>query len=229
MKHFLLGLFLTAAAFGQKPEVLRHWIVLAPVPGELRVRELLVVRNAGQQPIPPGRAGAVQVFIPEQSGGRVKAQLRLPQGRTQDCDVKPAGKANVYGLMCALQPGETSVELTWMQPFALPGEFSGNFIEKPASGVLVLPRGVGLMKADLETLGTDNETQSTFYRLKENTFTVQLTPQDMGAPEEDGPVVESIRPRIYDRLNVLLGLAGALLAIGFVWLYRRGGEAAPKA
>jgi hypothetical protein len=81
----------------------------------------------------------------------------------------------------------------------------------------------------LSDLGTEPRTQAHVFGLPGTTYKIALTgtapapePGSPAAEEPDnGPVPEAVPPRIYGNAVPILGLALAILAVGFALLYRR--------
>ena len=93
---------------------------------------------------------------------------------------------------------------------------------------LVVPQGVEIKGAGLEELGPEPRSQARIFGVKGASIEVEI--QGTGsiraaeaAPEDDesGPGIKQILPRLYDRVWVIVGIALAILALGFVMLYRR--------
>jgi len=95
---------------------------------------------------------------------------------------------------------------------------------------LIAPQGVDLTGDGLSDLGTEPRTQAHLFGLAGDTYRISLTGAATGAPESDssasadqekGPPIEAIMPRIYGNAKLILGLALAILAVGFTLLYRK--------
>jgi hypothetical protein len=83
-------------------------------------------------------------------------------------------------------------------------------------------------------LGPEPRTQATVYELKGAEYSVNIVGtgslRDNSAEsasaaagenaEQETPGIDVVRPRVYNRLAAILGLAFAMLAVGFVMLYR---------
>jgi hypothetical protein len=101
----------------------------------------------------------------------------------------------------------------------------------------VAPHGVQLAGPDVTALGTEPQTQATVYSAKGPNLKVQVSgtpvetaaaaPADAGG-EDPGGSIEQKLPFMYNRLALVLSLAGAILFVGFVLLYRRQSGHAPS-
>jgi hypothetical protein len=84
----------------------------------------------------------------------------------------------------------------------------------------------------VDLAGQEPKTQASIYRIKGNEYKVtvegtgSLTPaaQDASGGGDDdnngAPTIQEVKPRIYDQLYLILGIAFATLAAGSVALYR---------
>jgi hypothetical protein len=74
--------------------------------------------------------------------------------------------------------------------------------------------------------GQEPRTKANIYSIKGKEYAVEIEGQALTATgtgdEEGGPSISQIYPRIYDRLPVVLGLALAILGLGFLLMYRAG-------
>ena len=112
--------------------------------------------------------------------------------------------------------------------------FTDKILHAEGASDLVVPKGVTVKGDDLELAGTEPKTQASIYKIKSPNFTVQV--EGTGAlqagaggagggaasPEEDNgaPTLQEVKPRIYDRMYWILGMAFAVLGLGSVVLYR---------
>jgi hypothetical protein len=93
---------------------------------------------------------------------------------------------------------------------------------------MVFPKGVKVTGAALEPNGTEPTTLASIFTLKGAAYKISLDgagtlraerPAEAEAPAE-GPTIQQILPRFYDRLYWVLGLTFAILAAGFILNYR---------
>jgi hypothetical protein len=144
---------------------------------------------------------------------------------------RPAEKtkqANVYKLDYPIKPGETRFDLNYTVPVVSPQTFSSKILHTEGASDLVAPNGVTLKGDDIELAGQEPKTQASIYRIKNANFKVEvdgtgsLQPEASAASEEDNgsPSLQEVKPRIYDRLYWILGMAFAVLGLGSVLLYR---------
>jgi hypothetical protein len=104
--------------------------------------------------------------------------------------------------------------------------FTDKEIHPEAASNLVVPNGVKAKSDDLELAGTEPKTQASIYRIKNASFKVEvegtgLLDQSEGSSDDNGqPQVEEVKPRIYESMYWILGMAFAILGLGSVLLAR---------
>ena len=150
---------------------------------------------------------------------------------------RPAEKtnqANVYKVNYPIKPGETRFDLNYTVPVTSPLIFSGKILHAEGASDLVIPSGVTVKGDNLDLAGQEPKTQANIYRIKGNEYKVEVqgtgslqpAAEASGSEEDNGsPTIQEVKPRIYDRLYWVLGIAFATLALGSVVLYR---SSAPK-
>jgi hypothetical protein len=202
-------LLIPALAFGQA-KVTQHMMLLEPSGTDLAVSETLIVEGSGK----------VQVYLPpdaELAGTRGGKAVKT--GKLGVYDVTPEGTAGP----------ESRVDVNWSMPFVSPETFNGRILHGGGPVRLVFPKGVTAKGAALESNGVEPTTQAQIYTLKFASFKIEITgagklraqrPAAEEAGEDDGPRIEQIMPRLYDRLPWILGLTLGVLAIGFVLHFR---------
>ncbi len=90
-----------------------------------------------------------------------------------------------------------------------------------------MPNGVTLEGQNLKDLGQEPRTQAHIFGLRLirtilNLSGAAVPTADASAdqPDNSGPQIEQIMPRVYGKVWPILGLALGILALGFVLLYR---------
>lgn len=110
-----------------------------------------------------------------------------------------------------------------------PAVFTGKLLHKDGTTRLA----TRCSKADnIERTGREPATQAAIYDVKGTELKIEISgsgslraPESSG--EEDGPSIQEVLPRVYDQVNVVLVLTGAILALGFVLIYRQPGRPTP--
>ena len=95
------------------------------------------------------------------------------------------------------------------------------------------PNGVTLKGENIELAGQEPKTQASIYQIKGASYRVQvegtgsLEQPGGSSPDEDNgmPTIQEVKPRIYDRLYWILGMAFGILGLGSVLLYRSASTA----
>jgi len=170
-----------------------------------------------------------ETFMAEGGG---KFQVALPKdatlaGTRGGTAVKDA-RTGIYSVTVAGQQGQESrFDINWTMPFVVPEELSGRILHSGPVR-MVFPKDVKASGTMLESNGVEPTTQSSIYTLKGKTYKIMIdgagtlrSQRPQGQPEEEqGPRIEQILPRIYDRKYLVLGLTAAILVIGFILNYR---------
>jgi hypothetical protein len=217
------GLFAALTVFGAAVELTQRVIVLEPSDKELAVTESLILSNKGET-----AGAAVRVSIPDAARDTIQVTSVGPTNVPAQRTAEKAGRPNTYKIDFPVEPGETRVDVTYRLPFTSPGKFAARLLERAARNRLVAPTGVEIKGAGLELLGREPRSQAQIFEVKGDAIQVEIagsgSMRSADAPAEDeesGPGIQRILPRLYDRIYLVVGLALAILALGFVLLYRR--------
>ena len=97
----------------------------------------------------------------------------------------------------------------------------------------MIPSGVTVKGDNVELAGQEPKTQASIYQIKSASYKVEVegtgSLQQPGgtSPDEDNgmPTIQEVKPRIYDRLYWILGMAFGILGLGSVLLYRNAATA----
>jgi len=212
-------------------KVTQHMLLFEPVGGKLMVNENIIYQNSGLISYNNPDNGTLQFYLPPEADGKVKVECTAPQGMAIERAAVPTKTPNVYGVDFPVKPGETRFQLTYEIPAGSPAVFTGRILHKEGVTRLVTPRGVTLKGEGVQELGREPATQAAIYSLTGQNLKVEIEGAgSMGdapaASDDEGPGIQEILPRVYDRVYVVLGLAVAILALGFLVLYR--GPNAPQ-
>lgn len=210
-----------------KARVTQHMVVLEPAGQQLNVSETFFFANDGNLTWHDPANGTLRFLTPA-AAKDLKVMALAPQGMPVERAAEPAGPPGVYKLNFAIKPGETRFDATYWVPFTVPGSFSGKLLAQGVRTRLVVPNGVTLSGEGLKPLGQEPSTQAAIYEASEAAYKVEIqgtgslraaANEDAG---DDGPSIQQILPRVYDRLAWIIVPALVMLALGFVLLYRRG-------
>lgn len=221
------GVNLVVYSSDNKPgtaKVTQHMILFEPVDGKLVVSENIIYQNSGTRSYTDS-AGTLKFYLPPEAAGKVKVMGTAPQSVPVDRSAVETKTPNVYAVDFPIRPGETRFQLNYELPLSDPAVFKGKLMHSEGTTRLVTPKGVSLKGDGIEELGREPQTQAAIYELKKQSF--ELTVEGSGslqapaaASDEEGPGIQEILPRVYDKLPIVLGLSGAILAVGFAMLYR---------
>ena len=118
-------------------------------------------------------------------------------------------------------------------PFSSPGMYDGKVFFKGGPTSLIVPQGVTLKGDGLEQRTAPPQFKGSIFQTTAASYKVAiegsgvLRPPQGAEPEQSGPQIEFVLPKVYTRMNWILALAFSILALGFVLLYRSGQPVAP--
>ena len=209
----------------------QHMVILEPGEQQLSVGETFMVINDGNRTYHDPANGTLRFFVPAAAGDSLKVMAQAPQGMPLERVAEPAGPPGVYKLNFAMKPGETRIDVSYAMPFSAGGSFAGKLLVKGVPTRLVVPNGVSLVGEGVKPVGQEPTTQAAVYETSEaayqaiiqGTGSLRAAANEEGS-DEDGPSIQQILPRVYERLAAIMIPALLILALGFVLLYRRGDE-----
>jgi hypothetical protein len=210
----------------------QHMILLQPDEKAIQVSEMYLLRNTGKVTFNDPAKGALQ-FYAAPGHSEIKVTVAAPGGMPVQRAASPAGAANTFKVDYPVKPGETRFDVNYTLD-SESKEFTGKTLLKGGDTRIVVPDGVTLTGDGLEELGSEPTTKAKIYGLKSDAYKVNIAgtgslslegareQKQAGAPEEDTgqPQIQQTMPRIYEKLPFIMGLAGAILALGFIVLYR---------
>jgi hypothetical protein len=211
-------------------KVSQHFIVLQPGPSEMAVSEGVLYTGDANVTYNDATNGTFRFFLPPEAKGRVSVTINAPGGMPIQRPAEKTKEANVYKVDYPIKPGETRFDLNYIVPVTNPLIFSGKILHTEGASDLVAPNGVTLKGDNIELAGQEPKTQASIYQIKGASYKVEVegtgSLQQPGATaassdEDNGmPTIQEVKPRIYDRLYWILGMAFAILGLGSILLYR---------
>ncbi len=211
----------------------QHFIVLQPGDKEMTVSEgLLYVGDPGVTYYDPVN-GSVRFYVPAEVKGPIGVTVNPAGGMPIQRPALKTKEPNVYKIDYPVRPGETRFDLNYTIPTTSPMIFSDRLLHADAASNLVVPNGVTVKSDDLELAGQEPKTQASIYRIKKASFKVEvegtgiLSPpgQSEGSADDNGqPQVQEVKPRIYQSMYWILGMAFAILGLGSVLLARNAAK-----
>jgi hypothetical protein len=211
-------------------KVSQHFIVLQPGSSEMAVSEGILYQGDPQLTYNDAANGSFRFYLPPEAKGQVNVTINAAGGMPIQRPAQPTNQANIYKVDYPIKPGETRFDLNYTVPVTNPLVFSSKILHPEGSSDLVIPTGVTIKGDNLEQVGQEPKTQANIYRIKSNEYKVQVEgtgslqqaeASGSGSEEDNGaPNIQEVKPRIYDQLYWILGIAFATLALGSVILYR---------
>jgi len=223
--NVLVELFNSQPRAGEA-KVTQHMLLFEPSEGVLLVNENVIVENTGKLTFNNPDEGTYRFYLPPEAKGKVKIMAAAPNGMPIERAANTTKTENIYAIDFPMKPGETRLQLTYEMPLVEPAVFNGRILHKEGTTRLVTPRGVSLTADNITDLGREPATQAAIYNLTGQDVKVEISGTGSlraTAPEggeNEGPGIQEILPRIYDRLNIVLALAALILVSGFLLLYR---------
>ena len=209
-------------------KVAQHFIVLQPSATDITVSEGILYQGDPKLAYSDPVNGSFRFYLPPEAAGKVQVTINSPGGMPIQRPTEKTKQANVYKIDYPIKPGETRFDLNYVVPATNPMAFSTKILHTEGSSDLMAPQGVTLKGDDIELAGQEPTTQASIYKIKNANFTVQI--EGTGALQEasgassgednGAPTLQEVKPRIYDRLYWILGMAFGVLALGTVLLYR---------
>lgn len=214
-----------------KPDVAKvaqHFIVLQPSLSEMTVSEGILYNVEAKLTYNDPINGSFRFYLPPEANGKVSVTINAPGGMPIQRPAQKTKDANVYKVDYPIKPGETRFDLNYTVPAANPQTFSSKILHSEGASDLVIPNGVTIKGADIQLAGQEPKTQANIYRIKNASFKVEVEgtgslqqPEAAQQEEDNGmPGIQQVKPRIYDRMYWILGMAFAILGLGSVLLYR---------
>jgi hypothetical protein len=198
----------------------------------IAVQETAIIQNDSKQTYDNDKLGALRFYLPPEAKGQVRVSVQETGGMPLPRAAEQTSEANVYRVNFPIKPGETEIDASYTIPVGAPFTYRGRVVGvagMPAGPMrLVAPPGVTLAGNDIQKLGTEPTTQATIFNVSGNgNFKVDIAgagslhSDDSDSQEDsDAPKITEGRPPIYTHLDLLVGLALAILAGGGVMLFR---------
>ncbi len=208
-------------------KVSQHFIVLQPGASEMAVSEGILYQGDPTLTYNDNKNGTLRFYLPPEAKGQVSVTINAPGGMPIQRPAEKTKEENVYKVDYAIKPGETRFDLNYLVPVTNPLIFSGKILHAEGASDLVIPNGVTVKGDNIELAGQEPKTQASIYQIKGASYKVEvegtgsLEQPGATADEDNGmPTIQEVKPRIYDRLYWILGMAFAILGLGSLLLYR---------
>jgi hypothetical protein len=212
-------------------KVTQHFIVLQPGEKEMTVSEGLLYAGDSNLTYYDPVKGSVRFYVPPEAKGPTTVTVNPAGGMPIQRPALKTKDPNIYKVDYPVRPGETRVDVNYTVPTTSPMIFTDKEIHPEASSNLVVPSGVTAKSDDLELAGQEPKTQASIYRIKNASFKVEVdgigalqTQSESSADDNGQPQVQEVKPRIYESLYWILGMAFAILGLGSVLLARNASK-----
>lgn len=211
----------TTAPAGVK--VKQHVFILEPADGKLQVAENIVYDN-GTTRAYNDPAGSVRFYLPAEAQGKARIMCEGPKSMPIERTPKLI-KGNVYAVDFPIKPGETRIQVNYEMPLGTPPVWAIKLLHKEGDTRLATPSGVTLKGDSVKELGREPRSQAVIYEAAGQDIKVEVAGTgSLRGPEtssnDEAPQVQEVMPRIHEKWPVIIGLAGAILAIGLFLIYR---------
>lgn len=208
-------------------QVSQDLILYQPTSSQVTVNETIFVQNSSNLAYKNPKLGAIRFWLPAEANGNVNVSVTAPGGMPVTRVADKTKEKNVYSVDYAIKPGETRFDLAYSLPAANPLVIQGKILHQAGATRIAVPPGVTVKSDDLTSLGEEPQTHAAVYDVKGKEFKIQLAGTgSMGSPDASSddnsgaPQITEIQPRVYSKLLWILGISLAILALGFMLLYR---------
>ncbi|MGB9455672.1 MAG: carboxypeptidase-like regulatory domain-containing protein [Bryobacteraceae bacterium] len=222
---------------GRQPhdvKISKHMLLFQPSSGgPMTVDETFLVDNSGKTTWVDPVNGTVRFYLPAAAQGKVQANAAAPDGLPIPIPTGKTATPEVYDTKFEIKPGETRIDLAYTVPYTAGTAYAGKIPSHDENTYLVAPDGVTLAGAGLEDLGEEPRTHAHIFGLAGAAYRIKLTgavaaptaaepAADSAADNQDsgGSQIQVILPRVNGKAPLIVGLALAILGLGFVLLYR---------
>ena len=223
------------SAKAPEAKVAQHMILLEPSGTELVVNESIIFNNTGKVTFQDPE-GTLKIYVPTGVNTPVRLRITAPQGMPISREAEKGKAPNTYIVRYPIKPGETRIDLQYGMPAGDPAKFASKVFHGGGPVRIVAPKGVKLESAALASLGPEPRTQASVYEVKGTEYAISISGtgalRDASASvsekaeasaaqgESDTPGIDIVKARIYQRVEVIVALTLAMLAVGFIMLYR---------
>ena len=226
-----------------------HVMFLESTGGTLAVAESYMFQNGGKTAWYNPDAGTFRFMLPAAARGKVEVNVVAPGGLPIRRAADPAGPPNTFKVDFPIKPGESEIRLEYSMPFTSPGVLENKILTKDAPELKILaPSGITLKGDGLSEIGAapaQIAPGANIYSAPADAYKIEITGSGTlqasggdnsgGDSSNNGPAVTENMPKLFDlaladgnlltsvgAVKWVLASVGAMLAIGFALLYRKG-------
>jgi hypothetical protein len=226
-------------------KISKHMLLFQPSSGgTMTVNETFLVENASKATWADPANGTLRFYLPAAAQGKVEATGAAPDGMAIPIPTGKTAAPDVYAVKFEIKPGETRFDLNYTVPYTTGTAYAGKVVSADENTYLVAPDGVTLEGAGLQDIGEEPRSHAHIFGLAASAYKIKLTgaaapsaaagpaagADDSGADSQDsgGSRIEVILPRVNAKAKLIVGLALAILGLGFALLYRAQAPAAKE-
>lgn len=214
----------------KKPDIAQvttDMILYQPSDTQITVNQSLFVQNTSNTTYNDPRGGTLHFYLPPEAAGKATVTVSAPGGMPIQRPAEKTAQADVYRVEYPIKPGETRFDIAYTLPASKPMIVSSKILHKEGPTRLVVPAGVVLKSDDVTPLGQEPQTKASIFEVKGKAFKAELegtvvVPSSETPTEDDSgaPTIQQVQPRLYEKMGWILGIALAVLGLGFLLLYR---------
>ncbi len=223
-------------------QLAQRMLVLEPSISQVAVNETVIVQNPSKETYNNPTVGSLRFYLPPAANGQVRINAQGPQGMPLPRPAEKTDQSDVFKIDFPIKPGQTEFEIAYTLPVGSPMTFHGRVTDikgmRTSPLRLIAPSGVTLAGKDIQLVGTEPKTQATIYTVTapdvfsfdlKGSGSLRTGDEAANSPDpSDQPPLTEGKPQIYAHLPWLIALAGGILGIGLIALYRSSPVRSPS-
>ncbi len=220
-------------------------LILEPGGSEMVVNESYLYQNATNPPVTfrDAERGSLRFHLPEAAKGVVQVEASGPARTPLNAIAEQTQEPEIYKVDFPIKPGENRISLTYLVPQADRDTFTSRSLYPGLQTRIAVPAGVEVAGEQLGDLGSEPSSGATIYEIEGGgDFTVALSGAgriqrgsaggesssgaSSGGGGGGGSSISIEEAGLHKELPWLIGIAVAILALGFFNLYtsKAGGQ-----
>lgn len=219
-------------------------LVLEPGEAELVVNESYLFENSTSPPktYRDAERGTLRFYLPPEAKGIVQVEASGPARMPLKQVADPTDEENIFMVDFAIKPGENRISLTYLLPHGGESVIEGRSPYEGLQTRIAVPSGVELEGDGLTSMGREPNTQAEIFEVASaGPFAVTVRGSGRlargggagsgGAPAAGGGAPTEItieQAPISKEAPWVFGIAGVILALGFIRLFLQGDGSAPS-
>ncbi|MBV8807914.1 MAG: hypothetical protein JO033_04500 [Acidobacteriaceae bacterium] len=223
-------------------QLAQRMLVVEPTISQVAVNETVIVQNPSKETFNNPDVGGLRFYLPPAANGQVRINAQGPQGMPLPRAAEKTETSDIFKIDFPVKPGQTEFEITYTLPVGSPMTFHGRVTDIKGMQTsplrVIAPSGVTLSGKDIQLVGTEPKTQAAIYTVTapdifsfdvKGTGSLHAGGEAANSPDtSDEPPLTEGKPQIYTHLPWLLALAGGILGVGLIVLYRSSPVRSPS-